>query len=142
MKRIVYVEKPLHVLVYVRVFAPFTVVKLYERYCEDNTHLHKSVDPIDSEAVHGGIYRNIYYKPHRLRFEVAAVRAECEYAKACDAAPVARERHKAYQQYKNGFDPLLPYLFAVDYAQHNKSPCERPDNARLVEDISVIKRDK
>ena len=142
MERIIYVEKPLHELVYAWAFAPFAVVKLYERYCEDNAHLHETVHPVDSEAVHGGVYRNVYDQPYRLRFEFSSVRAECEYAKACDTAPVARERHKAYQQYKGDLDPLPLYLFAVDYAEHNKSPRKRPDNARLVEEISVIKRDK
>ena len=141
MERIICIEQPFHESVDFGVSSALSVIQKQQRYRERNTELYQPVYFIDSEEIYNGIYRSPEHRPGYLLFRLSPVCAYGQHAQRRYTAPIGRQGDGADKQSQNHlcrhFDSVV-----VRYSQQDESPCERPYDARLVEDIPIIKRNK
>ena len=98
MQGIVYVKQPFHELIDFFAMAALSIVHHNNRYRQNNCHLHKSIYLIERKEIHNRIHGNIENHPKHLLFEISAVCAKGQNAKAGDAAPIAGKGDQADQQ--------------------------------------------
>lgn len=133
-QRIIYVKHPFHNFVYSRILAALTVVEGENGNGEQNSKLYKPVGHGHGKAIDKHVKTHEKQTPKDLRERFAAICAYCKHAKGRDATPIGRKCGYAQQKDKKWFDRLLD-IFAVIHAEHNKSDCKRPHDARLIENM-------
>ena len=111
------------------------------KYRQNNCHLNKSIYFIERKEIHDCIYRNIENHPNHLLSEIAAICTKCQDAKACYTTPIAEKSDQTNKDHKNRLNTLLN-SFAVCNAQHYQSPGKWPHNTGLVQNLTIVKRNK
>ena len=139
MEWIVDIEKPFHSLP----FSQPAVISVKKRKRKNDGQLDEPVGDVEKDSVPCGVQGHRNRDSQHLLLKISPVEPHKQDGHRRGGAPVRRQRNKDASDDQQPFDCFChPRVFAFCHSQCDQAPHQRPDDAGLAEDHSVLKGDE